>query len=229
MNTVKSSLFLACGAACLLAGCAGQQQFQTVVREDSIGKQICVVNLEKRQVMQIAEEVLSEMYFTIAKADVESGIIRTRPLPGAQIFEFWRSDSIGAFNRAEANLHSIRRIVELDISRKIADSGQRTADSKKLNDIRSTLNANNTLYAIRCNVKTQRLNLPEREVASSSQAYRMFSASSPSMQKFELNPEQKKGMAWVDLGQDGRLETEILKRIEKRVKSEVRYEMQNTR
>ncbi len=214
MNTVKSSLFLACAAVCLLAGCASPvaRRSSLVARVTSheprvtnFVERVCVANLEKRRVMQIAEEVLSEMYFTIAKADVESGIIRTRPLPGAQVFEFWRSDSIGAFNRAEANLHSIRRIVELDISRQ----GQN--------------------LCIGCNVKTQRLNLPEREVASSSQAYGMFSASSPSMQGFKLNSEQKRGMAWVDLGRDGWLEAEILKRIEKHVKRDTRYEMQNTR
>jgi len=56
------------------------------------------------------------MYFTIEKADVDNGLIRTRPLPGAQFFEFWRSDNVGTDNALAANLHTIRRTVTLDIS-----------------------------------------------------------------------------------------------------------------
>jgi len=117
-------------------------------------------------------------------------------LPGAQSIEFWRSDNVGALNSAEANLHSIRRVAELDITRQ---GGQ--------------------LY-IGCNVKVSRLSLPEHQISSSARAYQMFSQSSSAIQILELHPQQKKGMAWVDLGNDTRLATEILKRIEKHVKRE---------
>jgi len=179
----------ACMAFCLLAGCAKQQQFKAV-------EQICVPGTDKLQAMQAAEDVLGKMHFTIDKADAEQGLIRTRPLPGAQFFEFWRSDSVGAFNSTEANLHSIRRVVELDIGQQ---GGQ---------------------LCIGCNVKVQRLSLPERQVSSSARAYRMFSQSSRSMQRLKLSREQKKGMAWVDLGNDIVLATEILKRIEKQMNRE---------
>ena len=174
---------------CFLAGCAEQQQFKAV-------EQIFVPDTSKAEAMQAAEDVLGKMHFTIDKADAERGLIRTRPLPGAQSFEFWRSDNVGAFNSAEANLHSIRRVAELDIARQ---GGQ--------------------LY-IGCNVKVSRLSLPERQISSSARAYQMFSQSSPAMQMLELHPQQKKGMAWVDLGNDTRLATEILKRIENRLTAE---------
>ena len=64
-----------------------------------------------------------------------------------------------------------------------------------------------------CNVKVQRLSLPEHEVASSGRAYEMFTPSNQSMQVLALHPEQKKDMAWVDVGRDSQLTTEILKRI----------------
>jgi hypothetical protein len=184
MNKVKL-LFMACAALCLLAGCAETQQFKAV-------EQICLPDTHKAETMQAAEVVLSKMHFTIAKADAESGFIRTRPLPGAQFFEFWRRDNIGSFNTAEANLHSIRRIVELDISRQ----------GEKL--------------CIGCNVNIQRLHLPQHH-DSSARAYKMPSASSSLKQKLVLSPEQKKGMTWVDLGEDARLETEILQQIEKQI------------
>jgi len=192
MNERKQKIrnsVLACMAFCFLTGCAKQQQFKAV-------EQICVPDTGKAEAMQAAEDVLGKMHFTIDKADAERGLVRTRPLPGAQLFEFWRSDNVGAFNSTEANLHSIRRVVELDISRQ---GGQ---------------------LCLGCNVKVQRLSLPERQISSSARAYQMFSRSSRTTQRLELNPEQKKNAAWVDLGNDIRLATEILKRIEKQMNRE---------
>jgi len=170
----------------LLSGCAPQQQFKAI-------EQICVPNLERPTAMQAAEEVLGEMHFTIAKLDGRSGYIRTRPLTAAQWFEFWRSDNVGAFNAAEANLHSIRRTAELNIDQQ------------------------NEKLCVGCEVNVQRLSIPEYKITSSSQAYAMFSASKPSMQRLELRPEQKRAVVWVDLGRDSRLETEIMKRIERKM------------
>jgi hypothetical protein len=147
----------------------------------------------RADLIEVGENVLAEMYFTIEKADVDSGLIRTRPLPGAQFFEFWRSENVGAVNALEANLHTIRRTVILEISPK-----------------------NNQLQ-VDCEVQIQRLSLPDRQVISSAKVYGMFSRSSPLLQRLILNPEQEKEMAWIDLGRDSRLETEILKRIEKRI------------
>ena len=175
MNKVRSLLLLAYPMFLLLAGCAGTQRYEAL-------DQICLPDTPKAEAMQIAEDVLSKMHFTIDKADTEQGLLRTRPLPGPQFFEFWRSD-----RSAEANLHSIRRIVELNISQQ----------AEKL--------------CIACDVKVQRLSLPElRGTGPGARGTR-------SMQRLKLSPKQRKGMAWLDLGKDTRLETEILKRIEKRI------------
>ncbi len=93
--------------------------------------------------MQIAEDVLAGMHFTIDKADLDSGLIRTRPLSGAQFFEFWRSDNVGPFNFAEANLHSIRRNAEVYV--------QQQGDE----------------VLVRCDVQVQRFSVPEYEAAGS--------------------------------------------------------------
>jgi hypothetical protein len=186
MNKLKSSLFTACAALLFLAGCAEPYRNETV-------EQICPAGIDKQQAMQIAEDVLGKLRFTIAKSDANLGVIKTRPLAGAQFFEFWRKDNVGSFNSAEANLHSIRRIAELNI------------------------NQQDTQLCIRCNVNTQRLHLPGQELRSRSRAYDMFSQSSSSKQTLILNPGQKQGMAWVDLGNDTKLATVILKRIEKQI------------
>ncbi len=178
MNKVKSLLFLACAAIYLLAGCAETKRYK-------LTDQICLPDTPKAEAIHIAEDVLSRMHFTIAKADTDQGLLRTRPLPGPQFFEFWRSD-----HSAEANLHSIRRIVELNISQQ----------NKKL--------------CIGCDVKVQRLSLPElRDTGREVRGTR-------SMQNLNLSPQQRKGMAWADLGDDPTLETKILKQIEKRLKPE---------
>jgi hypothetical protein len=176
----------------LLSGCAKEQQIEIA------DKGICVAGLDKPAVMQVAEDVLAEMHFAIEKSDANNGLIRTHPLPGAQFFEFWRSDNVGTFNSAEANLHSIRRIVELRISQPPPTaSGDRQSKDVSVN----------------CVVKVERLSLPEQEVSSSSRAYKMFSTSTSAMQKIRFSLQQQAGMAWVDLGQDKPLEAEILKRI----------------
>jgi hypothetical protein len=172
--------------AFVLVGCAQPQ------REAATGK-VCVPDIGKAEMMAMAEEVLGQMHFTIEKADVESGLMRTRPLSGAQFFEFWRSDNIGPDNSLAANLHTMRRTVELNVSRQGEE------------------------LCIACNVQVQRLSLPEREISSSARAYEMFSRSSPSLQRLTLDPQQKKSMAWIDLGNDAQLAQEILRRIETRL------------
>lgn len=139
--------------------------------------------------MKAAENVLVKMSFEIEKADYNAGYIKTRPLAGAQFFEVWRRDNVGAENQLLANLHSIRRIVELNISEQ------------------------NTELNIDCKVHVQRLSIPQRETTSSARAYAMFTKSSITLQKLVLNPEQEKGMVWMNLDDDERLPQEILKRI----------------
>jgi len=177
--------FVVCGL--LLAGCAEQQQY-------GAAEPLLMENIDKLRVMEIAEDILVKMHFTIEKANPENGFIRTKPLQGAQFFEFWRSDSVGADNWLANNLHSIRRVVELNINEQDKD------------------------LHIDCDVKTYRLSLPEREIRSA-HAYDLFSASSPALQRIQLHPEQKEDMAWIDLGKDEQLAAEILKRIEQQIVS----------
>ncbi len=186
---IKLVLGLGYLVLCLfLAGCAEQQQYAAV-------EPICVESLDNFEIIEMVEDVLAGMHFTIDKADDEMGLIRTKPLTGAQFFEFWRSDNVGSDNWLKANLHSIRRIAELNINER--DEG---------------------LY-ISCNVQVQRLSLPERNVGGEAHAYEMFSTSSAVLQRLSLDPEQRAGMAWINLGQDSQLAAEILNQIEQRVDS----------
>lgn len=170
-------------AFAFLAGCGQPKRIETV-------EQICLPELEKQRAMQVARQVLSSMHFTIEKFDTDTGFIRTRPLAAAQFFEFWRRDNVGAYNFALANLHSIRRTVELNI-----------------------YPVNQGKLCIDCKVKVQRLSLAGHQVISGQQAYRTFSKTCPSIRKLKLATRPAANFVWVDLGEDKQLTTEILEQI----------------
>jgi hypothetical protein len=185
MNKSGICGLLFCALLLWLAGCAGNKYSKTQ-------EQFCAPALAKADAMKACEQVLADMRFTIQKSDVDAGLIITHPLTGAQSFEFWRNDSVGAFNQSEADLHSIRRSVEINISEQ---AGQ---------------------LCINCRAVTQRLSLPQGPNYSSlTESYR-------AAQRLKFGRDQKTNIAWIDLGRDNQLETEIIKRIEKRIASEKR-------
>jgi len=188
MDTLKCVCTLLAAALVLPLGCAGQGQAYPPAGP------LRLDDVSRTETMRAAEDTLSKMHFVIEKLDAEQGVIRTEPLRGAQFFEFWRSDNVGLSNTAEANLHTIRRAVELRITE---EQGKVSVD---------------------CSVQVQRLSLPENEAASISQAYQMHSASVPGVQRLQLSPRQRQGMAWIDLGQDNQLAAKILDVIAQRVK-----------
>lgn len=183
--------------AIVAAGC-GQQQKKAITGPTS------VPDIGTAEAMEIAEDVLAKMHFAIEKADVPSGYVRTRPLAGAQFFEFWRSDNVGSENSLQANLHTIRRTAELNISRQ---DGQ---------------------LQIGCDVRVQRLSLPERELGSNARAYGLYTRSGPTLQKLTFDAAQIRDMAWIDLDKDAELAAEILRRIEQRIARRASGESQAT-
>jgi len=183
MNKSILNKLLTCSLLFWLAGCEQNKYTKTI-------EQLCSPAANKTAAMTTAEQVLAEMHFSIEKFDVNAGYIRTTPLSGAQSFEFWRADSVGSFNHSEADLHSIRRAVEINISEQ---AGQ---------------------LCINCRATTQRLSLPQ---STAGQNRPVMSPDQRSVQKLKLGREQKSNLTWTDLGRDNQLETEILKRIEKQL------------
>ena len=98
-------------AVCLLVlvGC-GQPQQQ--VSSDPV----CLPKVTGDQAMEAAQKVLIGMQFPIEKYDFEARYIRTRPLSGAQFFQLFRGDNASGYAAAEANLYSLRRTVELEVT-----------------------------------------------------------------------------------------------------------------
>ncbi len=185
MNIRKYMFAIAAALAAGLTGCSSQQV--------AAPGPLSVAGANKTRVMSVAEDVLTQMHFTVEKADIEKGYIRTRSLRGGQLFEVWRKDNASASQLAEANFHSIQRTVELNITE--SDAG----------------------VQVKCDVGVRRLSLPENDHATRSRAARMFTASSTGMQRLTVNEEQAQRMEWIELGRDPALETRILQLIQRRI------------
>ncbi|NLH15545.1 MAG: hypothetical protein GX455_03090 [Phycisphaerae bacterium] len=150
-------------------------------------------NARMQQAMEASQEVLRDMGFAIEKFDVEKGLVKTRPLSGSQFFEVWRSDNVGGYNFAEANLHSLRRTVFVNI---YSEGPQLMA---------------------RCDAQVQRLFMPQKQIASASQAAGLYTQGNINQQRLQTQSEQEETMTWMDLGADSALETEILRRLQKKI------------
>jgi hypothetical protein len=184
---MKKSLFLILVlAAGFLHGCAQKQQIAPEPK--------CLSGIDLETAMKGAELTLVRMNFVIDKADANLAIMTTRPLPGAQFFEFWRKDNVGGYNTALSSIHTLRRTVELGFMR-------------------------NNEICIVCKVKVERLSIPEKEIDSAGRAYTMFSRSNETELNLELNNEQRQKMDWIDLGRDNLLEARILNLIEKQIQT----------
>jgi len=187
MNKIRLVCVMALAPILFQAGCASRNQIETI-------DQICQSNIDKSKAMEIAEDVLRKMHFTISKADPQQGLIRTKPLPAAQSFEFWRADNVGRYNRDEANLHSIERIAELNISEQAGK------------------------VCINCNVQVYRLSLPERDITGGVSEYNLFSQGDVALKRLEIDGKLKEKVEWIKLPPDHQLQTRILQRIQTALK-----------
>ena len=169
----------------LQAGCGGRDQIEII-------EQVCQSDVAGAEAMKIAEDVLVRMYFTIEKADPQQGLIRTKPLSGAQSFEFWRSDNVGKYNTKLASLHSIQRIVELKLTEQ---NGQ---------------------ICIDCSVQVARLSLPQSDIAGTAKPYSTFTESGIDVQELRTSDDPEQEPAWVNMGNDVKLQSSILHKIRKR-------------
>ena len=213
-----------------LPGCGGPNAAPTPAQ------MICANGVTRADVVQAAGDILTRMHFAIEKLNAEQGLVRTRPLRGAQFFELWRSDNAGAYNWKEANLQSVRRSVELRVTGEAVDrrpEGDPKRDQSRLGraptggtgPVGTQTQAGDTYslqpiasrLRVECEVMVQRLSLPPNEVTGTSEAYRIHSASMPTLQRIEVSPQQRRAMAWIDLGKDPDLAARILTRVEQRL------------
>ncbi len=173
---------LVCGFF-VFTGCGQQAQVKNVER-------VCLSGLDKTKAVAVSEGVLRDMNFTVTKADSGVGYVQSRPLAGGQLFEFWRKDNVGSLNTAEANLHSIRRTVELRMEEEPQE------------------------VCINCRVRVERLSLSEPAEKEVGIRFDRITGQRIRTSVLKLEPEAVRKQ-WIELGNDEELATVILQQIEK--------------
>lgn len=179
-------IFVFAGLVLLGNGCASQSFQQST-------EPVCFPNTLPDQAMDAAQTALTKMHFDIEKCDPDVLYLRTRPLSGAQFFEFWRKDNASAHAKAESNLHSVRRTAEL------------------------TFTPDGSTTCVQCQVHVQRLSIPEAPLVSSSQMGGVHTKSHTRFQTLKVDAERKAMSQWVDAGPDPDLEQRILQYIQREI------------
>jgi hypothetical protein len=181
INATILFIMIACVS---FSGCASQQQ---VVSDDPV----CLPNTPTDQAMQAAQAVLLKMQFEIEKYDTDARYIRTRPLSGAQFFEVWKQDNASASAAAQANLYSLRRIVELECT------------------------PQETTTCVQCRVRVLRLSIPEAPIEGAGRMGGIHTESSTRYQTLEVDRDKQLQIEWIEAGPDHDLERKILERIQR--------------
>ena len=108
-------LLVCCLTAVWLVAAAGCVKYThpVVVAEPA---KLSVADRNYEAVWQAAIDVLRNKYdFQIDRRDRRAGVITTHPLLGKQFFEFWRRDTVSAEDLAESSLHTVYRVVLVNI------------------------------------------------------------------------------------------------------------------
>ena len=188
---MKNILFVTvlAGICVLGLGCTSSNQSLS-------SEPVCLPDTSVDQAMAAARTVFEKMQFELEKDDSQAHYMRTRPLSGAQFFEFWRHDNASTFSGAQANLQSIRRIVELELT------------------------PENTTTCIQCRVQVLRLSIPEQPLTGSGRMGGIYTESDIRNQTLEMDSDKLKQVEWLDAGTDPSLEQKILTMIQKQIQQE---------
>lgn len=135
--------------------------------------------------------IRNEERVQLAGTMLTEGRIETQWAAGSTIFEPWRRDSAGAFNRWQSTLQTIRRKTTLRV---IPAAGGYEIDA-------------------RVDKQLEDLNRPER--ASAGAASIRNDSALPSDRVTPIDPIEDSGR-WIDIGRDEALEQRILKKIARR-------------
>jgi len=138
------------------------------------------------------------------RVDRAGGLIVTAPTTSGQWFEWWRVDSLGAYQTCEASLHTTRRIVTVNIVPAEPPPPAPAAENP------TTASAGGT-YRVAVQVDKQRYSAPERQITTASGALAIYSERTPTVEG--LRGPRSRRVDWVPLGRDGLLESFLLAKI----------------
>jgi hypothetical protein len=135
------------------------------------------------------------------RVDRTRGLIVSHPTTSGQFFEWWRVDSRGGYQTLESSLHTMRRIVTVNI----VPAGNSESASAPAAD------ESGGLYRVRVQVDKSRYSAPERQITTTSGALAIYSERVPTVEG--LRGPQSRGAQWVPLGRDALLESFLLAKL----------------
>jgi len=147
--------------------------------------------IEAASVETVARDVLMELRFEPIVPEKSKGFIETYPLTGASWFEFWRKDTRGAYQSAEASLHTVRRRATVAVSPK--DAGSQVV----------------------VRVVKERLSAPGTSPESIGQSLNLYDVEDTDLVRRDALAETE--TEWISLGRDHLLEQYILEQIHARL------------
>lgn len=138
------------------------------------------------------EDALHDRGFKLDRVDRRAGIITTLPVTSQQFFEFWRHDVDTREDLWEATFNSIRRRVEVTVSR---------GDGGVWSDVSVV-------------VYKQRYSAPDRQFNSTGELYEYFGTALPTTTgEIDVGTERDR---WIDIGRDPAMAAYVLDKIIKR-------------
>lgn len=158
-------------------------------------------------------------HFDPRRADRATGLIVTERETGAQWFEFWRNDSQGSYQLLESSLHTIGRVVTIDITP--VDASEPTTQPAGLSPVTVLAAEESSVglvlldegpYRVAVRVEKSRLSTPPRQITTASGAMGMYSERVPTTRGI-VGPASRRGAHWVPLGRDELLEQRLLVKI----------------
>ena len=135
------------------------------------------------------------------RADRTRGLIVSHPTTSGQFFEWWRVDSRGGYQTLESSLHTMRRIVTVNIEPAV---GRESTTAPATGE-------SGELYRVRVQVDKSRYSAPERQITTTSGALAIYSERVPTVEG--LRGPQSRGAQWVPLGRDALLESFLLEKL----------------
>jgi hypothetical protein len=160
--------------------------------------------------------VLRRWDFPADRVNREMGIIVSEPATSGQWFEPWRIDAPGAYQKFESSIHTMRRVVTVNLApveSASADAAPMTESApageiERLSDEHAARSGN---YRVQVRVDKLRFSGVERQVTTTSGAMAMYSERTPTVagQRGVRSREEH----WVLLGRDPLLEERLLKKI----------------
>jgi hypothetical protein len=171
---------LLAAAVVVLGGCAQPAR---------LANPLDIPTADADRVAKVTERVLQELRFQLEYPKVVPERIETEFLTGASWWEFWREDTVGAYQTTESSFHTIRRRVSVAL--KPLDTG--------------------TEIGVR--VSKERMSNPgvgPMDIANSWGVHMYYKL--PLIRPDELKPA---GEQWIDQGRDDALEQQILDRVQR--------------